>query len=496
MALTQHDIVLIFPPIRVWDQPRNFPTGLGLLAARLRLQGFRVAVIDANGLRCRDDEVCDLVRRYDPAVIGIGGLITTYNWVKRITRRLRHERPGCPIVLGGSVGASIIETALRNLDIDAIALGEADDTAGEMLAALLAGRPLDPIPGLAFLRHGQVIETAPRPLLDNLDTLPYPAWDLFPMDVYLANPIVGVGKDIDIISSRGCPYDCRYCYRLFGRRFRGRGAEHVVGEMLALKQAYDIDFVSFQDDCFVIDKHRVVAICDLIDRHGLNRSLRWSCTGRSTVCDLDLLKRMRSSGCVSVSYGIESGADCILQAMGKKATIAQARQAILNTRAAGLRCPVSFMIGYPGETRETVLATVDFCRNLNIPLTALMFTCPYPGTALYEQVKDTPRFRQRFPSEQSFVEKLGDAVDLAVNLTDLSDSELIALRDEALALARQNYLPPTPTEIEAQERTLYGEELYAKAQQQLRDPRHQAHRRRHGFNEALAQTGGADEKSP
>ena len=483
------DIVLIFPPIRVWDNPRNFPTGLGLIAARLRNAGYRVKVIDANGLRLSDDEVLLKIAEYDPAIIGIGGLITTYGWVKRLAARIKQACPETPIILGGSVGTSIIETALKQLDIDIIAVGEADNTVLELVAALLRREEPDHIAGLAFRRDGEIITTTPRATIKNLDELPYPAWDLFAMQVYLENPVVGVGRDIDVISSRGCPFPCAYCYRIFGRKYRTRSAEHVIGEIEALKHNYDVDFISFQDDCFVVDKQRVYEICDLIDRNGILRSLRWSCTGRVTVCDKDMLKRMRTSGCVSVSYGIESGSEKILRNMQKNASLEQAKEAIRNTREAHLRCPVSFMIGYPGETRETVRETVEFCKELNIPLTALMFTCPYPGTILYEQVKDTDSFRKQFADEEDFVLQLGDAVDLTVNLTEMSDGDLVRLRDEALAAARENYRPPSEEEVQKQEKELYGEELYRKAQQQMRDPRMQAHRRRHGFNEKSIEGG-------
>ena len=485
MAHKGFDIVLIFPPIRQWDRPRNFPTGLGVIAARLRIGGYRVGVIDANGLRLSDEEVLERIGEYDPKVVGIGGLITTYGWVKRMSGKIRRLQPERPIVLGGSVGTSIVETALRGLDIDVVAMGESDDTVLELMPALLKGEKPDDIAGLAFLRDGEVVRTKERALIADLDVLPYPAWDLFPMRVYLENPIVGVGKDVDIISSRGCPFTCAYCYRIFGRKYRTRSAELVVGEMEALKRNYDVDFISFQDDCFVVDKPRVYEICDLIDHKTSLRSVRWSCTGRATVCDAEMLRRMRASGCVSVSYGIESGSDAILAAMGKRATRAQARQAIENTRAAGLRCPVSFMIGYPGETRATVMETVDFCREMNIPLSALMFTCPYPGTELYEQVKGSERFKQQYANEEEFVLKLGDAVDLTVNLTEMNNEELIALRAEALAAAGRNYRPPSAEDVEKQERELYGEALYEKAKEQMQSAALQAHRRRHGFNEGV-----------
>ncbi|MBI9015632.1 MAG: radical SAM protein [Phycisphaerae bacterium] len=481
--MSKCDVVLIFPPIRTWDNPRNFPTGTGLVAAILRDAGYSVKVIDANGLRLTQEQTVELLKEYDPAIIGVGGLITTYKWIKELMPLVREGLPGKPVVLGGSVGTSIIETALRNLDIDIICVCEGDVTMPILVDALLNGKEIADIEGIAYLKDDQVVKTPERTMVADLDALPMVAWDLFPMDVYLQNPVVGVGRDIDIISSRGCPFNCRYCYRIFGRKFRARSAANVVAEIEALRERYDVDFISFQDDCFVIDKKRVYEICDLMDAKGLSKHIRWSCTGRVTVCDYDLLKRMKDSGCVSVSYGIESGSQDILNNMGKDATLDQDRAAIANTRKAGLRCPVSFMIGYPGETEETVMQTVEFCKEENIPLSALMFTCPYPGTALYEQVKDTENFKKQYPTEEEFVLTIGDAIDFTVNLTDIDKDELISIRDRALKLVAESYVGPTAAEIEAQDKELYGPELYAKAQKQMENPAMQEHRKRHGFNE-------------
>jgi len=497
MKKKEVDILLIFPPLRTWDRPRNFPCGIGLLAARLRNDGYKVGVIDVNGLRWPHEKVMEEVQTYQTSVIGIGGLITVYRWAQILCRMIREDQPDVKIILGGSVGTSIIETALRKLDIDLIALGEADDTIMELLPALLNGDSLEKVQGLAYLDgDGRVVKTESRPEIQDLDALPYPAWDMFPMDVYLANPVVGVGRDIDMISSRGCPYPCQYCYRLFGRHYRGRSAENVVGEMEELYHKYQVDFVSFQDDCFVIDAQRVYAICDLIDKSKMN--IRWSCTGRVNISDLDLLKRMRSAGCVSVSYGLESGSDTILKRMKKNTTTERAARAIENSRKAGLRTPVSFMTGYPGETRETMMETVEYCKKLNIPLTALMITCPYPGTPLYEDIfKSESQTREMLTKyskknglmleydEEAFVLEIGDAVDLTINLSDMSDEEMLSVREEALAMGQANYVPPSQEEVEEQEMDWYGYELYERAKRQLETKEMQAHRSRHGFNAAV-----------
>ena len=477
------DVLIIFPPIRTWDAPRNFPTGPGLIAGRLRQAGYTVAVIDANGLRLSDAAILDQIDSLRPGMIGFGGLITTYGWIKSFSKKIKQRYGDMPMVLGGSVGTSIVDTALRHLDIDVIAIGEADDTILELVPALLNGKTLDDIAGLAWREGDTIRRSAARPLRDTLDDLPYPAWDLFAMDVYLQNPVVGIGRDVDVISSRGCPFNCQYCYKIFGRTFRGRSAEHVVGEMEQLKRDYDVDFISFQDDCFVIDKKRVYAICDLIDRSKVLKGIRWSCNGRVTVCDKSLLERMKASGCVSVAYGIESGSATMLAAMHKQMPLDQAAEVIRMTRDTGMRVPLAFMMGYPGETRDTIMETVAFCKSLNIPLAGMTFTCPYPGTPLYHTLRAEGELLAD-KDEETLVLRMGDAVDLAINLTDMPDEELIALRKEALALAKANYVPPTAEQLHQQDLDLYGPELLARAQAQLNDPKMKAHRKRHGFNEA------------
>ena len=183
MARQDCDILLIFPPIRTWDSPRNFPTGLGLIAAEVREAGYKVRVIDANGLRLTDEQVLAEIEDLQPEVIGIGGLITTYGWVKRMSAKIKEQRPEMPIILGGSVGTSIAETVLTRTSVDVITMGEADETILELLPALLDCQPLDNIAGLAYMKHGKAHYTAERELLQDVSSLPYPAWDLFPMEV-------------------------------------------------------------------------------------------------------------------------------------------------------------------------------------------------------------------------------------------------------------------------------------------------------------------------
>ena len=529
-------VALVFGPHRTWDAPRNFPTGLGLIAAVLRRAGHDVRVIEVKAERLSRDAVLGRIAAYDPDVVGFGGLITTYAYAKWLIGALKRWRPDLPVIVGGGLGSSVPELILTKTPADVAVIGEAEETVLELIPALLAREGLEGIQGIAFRRsevRGQRSEhpeprtpdpelqsairnpqsaihfTAPRPPIRDLDSLPFPAWDLFPMEEYLQHPVVGLGRDMDLISSRGCPHRCTYCFQVFGRRFRARSAANIVEEISLLDRRYGLDFVSFQDDCFVVDPARVYEFCDLLDQSGMR--IKWSCCGRVNLVDAPLLARMRAAGCVSVNFGIESGSQTILDRVKKGVKVERAKEAVRLVRAAGMRCPTSFMLGTPGETRETAFETVRFCQELQIPLSALMLTTPYPGTPLYDEMKAAGLIRRSevrgqrseglesssslsvltsdlspLTSEEAYVERLGDCVNFTLNLTEMPDADLLALRDEMLATIRATVRGETPAEREQFERALYGDDLYAKGQAQLARPEEQAHRAQHGFNEEQA----------
>jgi anaerobic magnesium-protoporphyrin IX monomethyl ester cyclase len=444
------DVALIFPPIRAWDEPRNFPTGLGIIAAIIRNMGYSVAVIDAKGGKLMTWEVQKRLQELRPRVVGIGGLVTTYRFVRSITRWIKAWDPCVKIMIGGSVGGSIPELMIERNPVDAVTVGEADETVKELLPALLDSSDLARVKGIAFNGGGKAILTEPRPLIQNVDAVPFPAWDLFPIETYLANPVVGVGRDMDIITSRGCPHQCTYCYQIFGRGFRARSPQNIVAEIGELNGRYGLDFVSFQDDCFVVNKKRVYEFCDLLDKSGLD--IKWSCCGRVNIVDEPLLKRMKASGCVSVSYGIESGSQTILNRYRKGVTVETAKQAVRLTRDVGLRNPTSFMLGSIGETPDTAWETVEFCKEVNIPLQALMFATPYPGTPLYEEVKGMGLIGD----EEAYIMRLGDCVDFTVNLTNMSDRDLVALRGKMLDAVKARHKGADEADKDRFERELYG----------------------------------------
>jgi radical SAM superfamily enzyme YgiQ (UPF0313 family) len=291
------------------------------------------------------------------------------------------------------------------------------------------------IAGVAYRANGTIVVNQKRKNIMNLDNLPFPAWDLLPMDVYLKNAIWGdvannssgfkeeiaVHRSMNIVSSRGCPYACNYCYHLFGRaQYRFRSARNIVDEIEVLVDRYGVDFIGFVDDNMMASEKRLLEFCELMVQKKI--PIHWGCHGRVSNVNPNMLQRMAEAGCVWIGFGIESGSSKILKAMNKRATVQQGRDAILKTRETGIFPNTTFIFGYPGETLETIQETIDFKREMDIECGSF-FATPYPGTPLYYEVQD------RLPDEESYILSLGDATKFSINLTEFSNEELFRLKD-------------------------------------------------------------------
>ena len=428
------NILLINPPIRETAKPNCMPYGLATIAEVLRRNGFEVDIYDINALRYSKERVTKDLADLSWDVVGVSGLITTYAYQKWLIDALNAMRPEALIVSGGSLATCRSDILFRNTKVDVTVLGEGEVTMLELCMAIDQGTNVADIHGLGFRKNGSYVLTPPRTNIEDLDAVPFPAWDLIPMPVYMKNPVWGdaaknssgfrpditVTRSMNVISSRGCPFGCKYCYHLFGRsRYRFRTPQNVIDEMELLVERYGIDFIGFVDDNMMASEKRLLDFCDLIIKRRL--PVAWGCHGRVTSARPAVLQAMAQAGCVWIGYGIESGSQKILDAMNKNATVEEARKAVIETRKAGIFANTTFIFGYPGETRETIQETIDFKKDLGIECISF-FATPYPGTPLYEEI------RGRIGDEEALVQSLGDATEFAINLTDFSTEELFQLK--------------------------------------------------------------------
>jgi len=426
-------ILIINPPIRLADKPRHIPHGLAILANVVRKKmGITPEFIDINAHRYNEKEVESILQSMRFDVVLIGGLIPVYKRIILYADMIKKINPNALIVAGGSAAMSVPHLLLQNSRVDVVCAGEGEKVILDLLEGLKNHQleNLTHIKGFYYKVNGKILFSGNPDLLNDLDTESVlPAYDLLPMEIYLSNPAVGFGRDIDFISSRGCPFSCTFCYQPWGKRFRAHSVDFIIEALISLKKNYNIDFVSFQDDEFMANKKRVYEFCEKVQKH--IPGLLWSCTGRINLVNEDIVEAMRNAGCVSISYGFESGSPRILKVMNKKATIEQMENAVRVNRKFGMMLPVSFIIGMPGENEESCRETVEFCVRNELPLKSIMFATPYPGTKLFDSAVSSGRIKKEKLHE--FVLKLEDARDFVVNLTDaFTDEQLIAKRQEMI----------------------------------------------------------------
>ena len=427
-------ILLINSPIRLEAKPNCIPYGLATIASTLRDYGFEVEIYDVNALRPQRDEVIQHLREKSWDLVGLSGLVTTYKFQKWLISELKVINPEGVIVSGGGLATSNSDLLLRQTGVDVTVVGEGEQTMLELCCAIELGGDLNDVAGICFRNNGHMVVNGPRENIEDLDTIPFPAWDLLPMEIYLRNPIWGdvannssgfredveVTRSMNIISSRGCPFSCRYCYHLFGRSScRFRSPKNVVEEIETLVDRYGVDFIGFVDDNMMASEKRLIEFCDLMERKRF--PIFWGCHGRVTSAKPEILERMAEVGCVWIGYGVESGSQKMLDAMNKKATVQQAREAIANTRKARIYPNTTFIFGYPGESLETVQETVDFKRDMGLECGSF-FATPYPGTPLYGEV------RSQIGDEEAFIGGLGNATEFSINLTSFPDKEIFRLK--------------------------------------------------------------------
>lgn len=425
------DILLINPIIRKSSPPAYFPLGLGYIAQVLSKEGHSVAILDANAHRWSSEVIEQKIRdsRFD--LVGIGGLITEYKYIKWLVSVLKKHHPKKMILLGGGLATAVPKLILEKLDVDIIVVGEGEETVKELARVLINGGDLQKVKGIWYKENGSIHQTLPHELIQDLNCIPFPRWDLFPLDLYLTTPTLGFDTDsniktMNLITSRGCPYRCVYCYHdMWGYKFRARSADNIIEEIKFLRKQYGVRGISFTDDTFILDKKRVYELCDKL----INQKIEvlWSCNGRVDLVNPDLLRRMRRAGCVAIAYGIESGSQKMLDAMRKQVTVEQAKKAIQWTREADI-APLTYMIiGMIGETEQTVQETIDFCRQ-TATFAEFSILTPIPGSEIYKRAEKARKIGE--------VEKLLEDWEewqnkIVVNLTDMSDWELMNLKKKA-----------------------------------------------------------------
>ncbi|MDP2939827.1 MAG: radical SAM protein [Candidatus Omnitrophota bacterium] len=348
------------------------PLGLMYIASILRNNKIEVKIIDPVPEGRSFESVLDIGKEFDIIIVplatsNISGTIKLFDNLKGKIR-----------VLIGTYATVISDQLLRENKCDIVVNGEAEMTLLELCKA--EGSPKDII-GLSYIKDYKVIKNSDRPLIEDLDSLPFPARDLIDNNLYSD---IFFGKPTALVlTSRGCPYECSFCSVKFvyGRRLRVRSVKNIIEELEEIVFKYCIKNIFFIDDIFPVNEDRVIQICDAIIKHNLKIS--WVCNCHINLITKRMLEHMEKAGCKEIRYGIESASADILKGMKKNITPQQAIKVIRMTKEVGIIPSGFFMIGFPGETVEMIRDTVNFAKMLNPLYAVFTITIPAPGSELY-----------------------------------------------------------------------------------------------------------------
>lgn len=420
-------VLLIQPPYRHGRQ--MLPTGMAYVAAYLLKAGHEVSFLDADAFIFTKKQLEKKLKEEEFDVVGIGCIVTAYNFVLQVAGFVKKEKPSATVIVGGTLATYSYDSLLKNSLVDFCVIGEGELTMVDLLSVIGEKKDLQNVAGIAYKENGAVVCTKPRQLIENLDTLLYPARDIFyAEDVYsrttFIDNVLKAGRSMAISGGRGCPYSCTFCS--YDRRVRLRSAASLVDELKMLKKKYKIKNFIFEDDLFMTNKDRVEDFCERLIKEKMN--LYWSASGRVNLVNKNILAFMKKAGCYTLGYGLESGSAEMLKRMKKFVTPEQNEYAIKITREAGIMPGGSWIIGMPGETKETVRMSVDLYKRINAYrdiCNEFFFATPYPGTELYKEMQSKGRIKD----EHEYMVKIstiGDAFKFAINCTDsFTDEELI-----------------------------------------------------------------------
>jgi radical SAM superfamily enzyme YgiQ (UPF0313 family) len=363
------------------------PLGICYLASVLRENGFDdIVLIDAD-VEKNMENVVSRVLKESPDIIGISMLTFSFLYALKLAKKLK-EKINVPIVVGGPHVDYYPTEVLTHKCFDIGVIGEGEYVFLEIVKLFNENgkefyKKLGKIESVVFRRGKKIIRTPDRPLIRNLDEIPFPAIDLLDLKKYhhasLPNPFA------PIITSRGCPYRCRFCdRRKLDLIWRIHSPEYVVKEIKNRVYELGIQSFHFYDDTFTVSKDRVLKICKLIEEEKLEISA--VCLSRVNLVDKEVIQAMKKAGVKIISFGFESGDDDMLKAMNKWTTVEQAKKAIALCKEVGIQATGGFIIGYPGETRKSILNTIKFIKEAKPDWFKANLFVPYPGSEIYHKL--------------------------------------------------------------------------------------------------------------
>ena len=413
-------VLLINPPVRQRQVPQEIPVGLAMIASITQQEGHQIAFLDLNANRVPLQIAAQEIAIDDYDIIGIGGLSSQYKDIRRILPVCKQIHSDALIVAGGGFVTYMPDRMLRiRPEIDIVVIGEGEETWKEILKVDPDG-DFSAIKGIAYRDNtGQIVFTEPRPLIPDIDVLPYPAYELLDLDLYSENyalcyseESLNTRRKTHIITERGCPRQCTFCthngmsrwdqvvaigkdkVRELDKDFgfqqiaRFNSPEYTLKHMLYLHEKFNEGYIYLADENMTSNRKRTIELCNLMIENDLPSKLHWGTAGDAASVDDNLINLMRKAGCTFITFGGESASDKVLKYDIQKGTTRQMNQnAIDIMKRQGMEPIMTFMLGNPHEDINDILETTDFFVKNNLACDPFICT-PYPGTKLFLDYED------------------------------------------------------------------------------------------------------------
>ena len=445
-----------------------FPQGLAYIAAVLLKEGYEVEIYNQDKHHYPEEHLTEYLNKNKFDVVGLGVIAGYYQYRKliKISDAINKSKNRPFYIIGGHGPSPEPEFFIKKTQADAVVIGEGEVTILELLDAIAKKRVLKDVKGIAFQDNETVVINERRTLIKDIDSIPFPAYELFPIDYYrlLRMPHVTSSDFVmPILSGRGCTFRCAFCYRM-DKGFRQRSNESIIEEIQFLKNRYGITYIAFSDELLMSSVERTVSLCEDFIKAKLN--VKWDCNGRLNYANPEVLKLMKKAGCVFINYGIEAMDDQVLKNMKKGLTTEQVIKGIEATLDSGMSPGFNIIFGNLGDNKETLNKGVKFLlkyddgsqiRNIR-PVT------PYPGSPLYYYAIEKGLLEG---CEDFYENKHVNSDLLSVNFTDMSDDEFHICLLEANSRLLKNYFSKKLSSALKQ-----TEKLYLKRDTNFRGYRH------------------------
>jgi len=375
--------LLLLPPLANKAMTPSPPVGLAYLAAVLKSKSIQVSTITPSSDNLELEQTVQNIIDKKPDVLAITVSTPAFNNTVTIAKRVKKSLYDVKIISGGP-HATLFPADMIHNGIDIVVRGEGEQTIADLIRYFEGKTNIASIDGISYKHNGQIVNNKQRALIKDLDNIPFPAWEFFPIKKY--ESLFKKSKiSLPVLTSRGCPGRCTFCYKgIFGSRLRVRSPENVLKEVVYLKDSFQIEEFSIIDDCFTIIPRRTIEFCNLMLKNEIR--IPWTLPAgiRVDTASEELFRKLKEAGCYRVGFGIETGNADIMKSIKKGITLEQAQNAVALSKKFGIECTGNFMIGNLNESLKTVNDSIQFAIELDPDYAQFTRAIPFPGSEMYD----------------------------------------------------------------------------------------------------------------